>query len=379
MTTNKLISILTIASVFLVMVSCGNKDNAQSAAAQQQQALPFPVTQIQTQTVEGFNEYPVNIEGIVNSDVRAKTSGYIQKVLVDEGARVRKGQPLFRLETQSLSQDAEAAKAQVNVAQVEVDKLKPLVEKNIISPVQLETAKANLAQAKAAYSSIAANIGYATVKSPVDGYVGSINFREGALVSAADPTPLTTVSDISKVYAFFTLNESQYIDHLKRMTGKTKAERIKNFPDVSLILANGDIYSEKGRIQTSTGQISETTGTIKVRAAFDNPNELLTNGNSGKIRIPSTYKNAVVVPQSSTFEQQGKVMIYTLGEDNKVSSKIIEVEAKVDNLYVVKSGIDTNTKIVASGVSKLRDGMPIAPQEIPFNEATKKVATLFKN
>ncbi|MCP4054261.1 MAG: efflux RND transporter periplasmic adaptor subunit [Mesoflavibacter sp.] len=379
MTTNKLISILTIASVFLVMVSCGNKDNAQSAAAQQQQALPFPVTQIQTQTVEGFNEYPVNIEGIVNSDVRAKTSGYIQKVLVDEGARVRKGQPLFRLETQSLSQDAEAAKAQVNVAQVEVDKLKPLVEKNIISPVQLETAKANLAQAKAAYSSIAANIGYATVKSPVDGYVGSINFREGALVSAADATPLTTVSDISKVYAFFTLNESQYIDHLKRMTGKTKAERIKNFPDVSLILANGDIYSEKGRIQTSTGQISETTGTIKVRAAFDNPNELLTNGNSGKIRIPSTYKNAVVVPQSSTFEQQGKVMIYTLGEDNKVSSKIIEVEAKVDNLYVVKSGIDTNTKIVASGVSKLRDGMPIAPQEIPFNEATKKVATLFKN
>ena len=379
MTTNKLISILTIASVFLVMVSCGNKDNAQSAAAQQQQALPFPVTQIQTQTVEGYNEYPVNIEGIINSDVRAKTSGYIQKVLVDEGARVRKGQPLFRLETQSLSQDAEAAKAQVNVAQVEVDKLKPLVEKNIISPVQLETAKANLAQAKAAYSSIAANIGYATVKSPVDGYVGSINFREGALVSAADATPLTTVSDISKVYAFFTLNESQYIDHLKRMTGKTKAERIKNFPDVSLILANGDIYSEKGRIQTSTGQISETTGTIKVRAAFDNPNELLTNGNSGKIRIPSTYKNAVVVPQSSTFEQQGKVMIYTLGEDNKVSSKIIEVEAKVDNLYVVKSGIDTNTKIVASGVSKLRDGMPIAPQEIPFNEATKKVATLFKN
>ncbi|XCF07864.1 efflux RND transporter periplasmic adaptor subunit [Tamlana crocina] len=379
MTTNKLISILTIASVFLVVVSCGNKDNVQAAAAQQQQILPFPVTQIQTQTVTGYNEYPVNIEGIVNSDVRAKTSGYIQKVLVDEGARVRKGQPLFRLETQSLSQDAEAAKAQVNVAQVEVDKLKPLVEKNIISPVQLETAKANLAQAKAAYSSIAANIGYATVKSPVDGYVGSINFREGTLVSAADATPLTTVSDISQVYAFFTLNEAQYIDHLKRMTGKTKAERIKNSPDVSLVLANGDIYSEKGRIQTSTGQISETTGTIKVRAAFDNPNELLTNGNSGKIRIPSTYENAVVVPQSSTFEQQGKVMIYTLGEDNKVSSKIIEVEAKVDNLYVVKSGIDASTKIVASGVSKLRDGMPIAPQEIPFNEATKKVATLFKN
>lgn len=375
----KITSVLLITSIILVFSSCGNSERGQTATPQKQQAMPFPVTQIQAQTVSGYNEYPVTIEGIVNSDVRAKTSGYVQKVLVDEGSRVKKGQPLFSLETQALNQDAEAAKAQVNVAQVEVDKLKPLVEKNIISSVQLETAKANLARAKANYSSIAANIGYATVKSPVDGYVGSINFREGALVSAADTKPLTTVSDISKVYAFFTLNEAQYINYLKRMKGKTKEERIKNSPDVSLVLANGDLYSEKGRIQTSTGQISETTGTIKVRASFDNPNELLTNGNSGKIRIPTTYENAIVVPQSSTYEQQGKIMIYTLAENNTVTSKIIEVEAKVENLYVVKSGIDTSTKIVASGVSKLRDGMAIAPQEIPFKEATKKVATLFKN
>ncbi|WP_425075246.1 efflux RND transporter periplasmic adaptor subunit [Psychroserpens sp. S379A] len=379
MKTNKLVSIFSIASVFLVIIGCGNSENSQTAAPKKQQALPFPVTQIQSQTVNGYNEYPVTIEGIVNSDVRAKTSGYIQKVLVDEGEKVRKGQALFSLETQALSQDAEAAKAQVNVAQVEVDKLKPLVEKNIISAVQLETAKANLARAKASYSSIAANIGYATVKSPVDGYVGAIHFREGALVSAADAKPLTTVSDISKVYAFFTLNEAQYINYLKRMKGKTKAERIKNSPDVSLVLANGDLYSQKGRIQTSTGQISETTGTIKVRASFDNPNELLTNGNSGKIRIPSTYENAIVVPQSSTYEQQGKVMIFILAENNTVASKIIKVEAKVDNLYVIESGIDANTKIISSGVSKLRDGMAITPQEIPFSEATKRVATLFKN
>jgi len=378
MKTNKIISILTIASVFLVVVSCGNKDNTQSAAAQQQ-ALPFPVTQLQTQTVTAYTEYPVNIEGIVSSDVRAKTTGYIQKVLVDEGARVRKGQPLFKLETQSLSQDAEAAKAQINVAQVEVDKLKPLVEKNIISPVQLETAKANLAQAKANYSSIAANIGYATVKSPVDGYVGSINFREGALVSAADSTPLTRVSDISQVYAFFSLNETDYLDFIQNAKGKNLEEKLKNYPEVSLILANGSTYGVKGKIQTSTGQVNQSTGTVSLRVVFNNPNEILTNGSSGKIRIPSTYNNAIVVPQTATYEQQGKVMIYTLGEGNKVNSKIIEVEAKVDNLYVVQSGIDANTKIVASGVSKLRDGMPITPQEIPFNEATKKVATLFRN
>ena len=188
--------------------------NKQLAA---QAPAPFPVSTMQTKTVTGYQEYPTTIEGIVNSDVRAKVSGYIQKVLVDEGQKVRKGQALFRLETQSLSQDAGAAKARVNVAQVEVDKLIPLVEKNIISPVQLETAKANLAQAKANLSGVSANIGYATIKSPVDGYVGAINFREGALVSPSDATPLTTVSDIRQVYAFFSFNEAQYIDSLTKL------------------------------------------------------------------------------------------------------------------------------------------------------------------
>ncbi|APY10842.1 efflux transporter periplasmic adaptor subunit [Seonamhaeicola sp. S2-3] len=377
MRNRKIILIAVVASVFITIVSCGNKEKAPVAA--KQQALPFPVTQLQPQTVTGYAEYPVSIEGIVSSDVRAKTTGYIQKVLVDEGARVRKGQPLFKLETQALSQDAEAAKAQVNVAQVEVNKLKPLVEKNIISQVQLETAKANLAQAKANYSSIVANISYATVKSPVDGYVGSINFREGALVSAADATPLTTVSDISKVYAFFSLNETDYLDFIQNAKGKNLEEKLKNYPEVSLILANGSTYNVKGKIQTSTGQVNQNTGTISLRAIFDNPNEILTNGSSGKIKIPSTYNNAIVIPQSATYEQQGKVMVFTIDENNSAKSKVVKVQAKVDNLYVIESGIDANTKIIASGVSKLRDGMPITPQEIPFEKATEKVATLFRN
>ncbi|WP_394369912.1 efflux RND transporter periplasmic adaptor subunit [Tenacibaculum piscium] len=170
------------------------------------------------------------MEGIINSNVNAKMGGYIQKVLVDEGQKVRKGQVLFRLETQSLNQDASAAKARVNVAQVEVEKLKPLVEKNIISAVQLETAKANLAQAKANYSSVNANIGYATIKSPVNGFVGAINFREGSLINPNNSVPLTTVSDISKVYAFFNLNETAYLDFLQNATGKTFEQAIKPIP-----------------------------------------------------------------------------------------------------------------------------------------------------
>ncbi|MEM5566527.1 efflux RND transporter periplasmic adaptor subunit [Psychroserpens sp. AS72] len=373
---NKLL-VLFALSVFLVVLSCGNTEENKSVVEAPPAA--FPVAQIQSKTVTGYTEYPATIEGMVNSDVRAKTSGYIEKVYVDEGQKVRKGQMLFKLETQSLSQDAGAAKARVNVAQVEVDKLIPLVEKNIISPVQLETAKANLAQAKANYSGVSATIGYATIKSPIDGYVGSINFREGALISPSDAKPLTTVSEIEQVYAFFSFNEAQYIDHLQRSEGKTKAERIKNSPDLSLILANGKIYSEKGRIQTSTGQINQSTGTIQIRAAFDNPNEILTNGNSGKIRFPIEYKDAIVVPQSATFEQQGNIMIFILGEDNKVATSILNVKGTVDNLYVVESGLNTNDKIVVSGVGKLRNGMTISPQETSFEEAITPVATLFRN
>ncbi|WP_372752915.1 efflux RND transporter periplasmic adaptor subunit [Mariniflexile sp.] len=364
-------------SLSLVVLSCGSDQKSQGAA----QAPPtlVPVAKLELKTVTGYQEYPTTIEGVVNSDVRAKTSGYILKVLVDEGQKVRKGQVLFQLETQSLSQDAGAAKARVNVAKVEVEKLIPLVEKNIISPVQLETAKANLAQAQANYSSIAANIGYATVKSPVDGYVGAIKFREGSLVSPNDATPLTTVSDISEVYAFFSLNETQYLDFLQNAEGKTLEEKLANYPEVKLILANGSMYSEKGKIQTSSGQINQNTGTVSFRAVFDNPNQLITNGNSGKIQIPTLYENAKVIPQSATFEQQGNIMIFKLGENNTVGTSIVKVKATVDNLYVLESGADVNEKIVVSGVGKLKNGMAITPQETTFEEAIKPIATLFRN
>ncbi|PKG44225.1 efflux RND transporter periplasmic adaptor subunit [Psychroflexus sp. MES1-P1E] len=373
----KIVRLLAL-SVFLIILSCGSKEE-NSAAAQEAPPATFPVTQIQLKTVTGYQEYPTSIEGVVNSDVRAKTSGYIQNVLVDEGQNVRKGQVLFELETQSLSQDAGAAKARINVAQVEVEKLIPLVEKNIISSIQLETAKANLAQAKANYSGVVATIDYATIKSPIDGYVGAINFREGALISPNDATPLTKVSEISKVYAFFSFNEAQYIDHLQRSEGKSKAERIENAPDVSLVLPNGKMYSETGRIQTSTGQINQNTGTIKIRAAFNNPYEILTNGNSGKIRIPIDYKDAIVVPQSATFEQQNDILIYTLDKDNKAKSTLIKVQGTVGHLYVVESGLKEGDKIIISGVGKLTNGTPISPQETSFENAIQPIATSFKN
>lgn len=374
---NNLYKAIKLILIPLMVLSC--KDADQSTQQGQNQPQVFDVSTLSEKTVTGYLTYPVTIEGVVNSDVRSKVSGYIQKVLVDEGQKVKKGQPLFRLETQSLSQEAEAAKASVNAAKVEVDKLIPLVEKGIISNVQLETQKAKLLQAQSNYNSIIANIDYATVKSQVDGYVGAIPYREGSLVSPANTMPMTTVTDITQVFAYFSMNESEYLDFLQTTEGKTLQDKINNFPKVNLILANGKVYPEQGKIETSIGQINQNTGTVSFRAVFDNPNQLLTNGNSGKIKIPTVYENVMVIPQEATYEQQGQVMVFKLGENNTISASTIKIKASVDNLYVVESGVNEGDKIVASGVGKLRSDMAITPQEVPFDSVIKPIKTVFKN
>lgn len=363
---------ILILGAFLIQ-SCQDKAEGQQ---QTQGPAPFPVIEVPLKTVTGFTSYPVGIEGTVNSVVRAKVPGYITKVLVDEGEKVRKGQLLFTLETESLTQEANAAQANVNAAQVEVDKLQPLVDKGIISNVQLETAKARLQQAKAGYSGVAANIAYANIKSPVDGYVGAIDFREGALVDAN--TPLTTVSAIENVYAFFGMNELDYLNFIQNAEGENLSEKIDNMPPVELELVNGEIYSEKGKIETVSGQIDPNTGTVSFRAVFPNPTRILSSGNSGRIRIPKTYENVPVVPESASYEQQGKVYVYKVQGDTLAVSNIITVRDRINNMIVVGSGVEAGEEIVGKGVAKLRNNTPIQPQPASFDSITNSLNAVFK-
>lgn len=360
----------------VILSACGQgQQGAQQGAMG---PMPMPVVEVPLKTVTGYNAFPVSIEGTISSAVRAKVSGYITDVLVDEGQKVSKGQTLFKLETASLSQDAGAAEANVNAARVEVEKLKPLVEKGIISAVQLKTAEAQLAQAEANYKSITANIEYATIKSPVNGYVGAIPFREGSLVSPADPTPLTTVSDVDQVYAFFSMNERDYLNFLQTAEGNTLTEKINNFPPVELQLVNGEIYAEKGEIETVTGQVNTTTGTVSFRATFPNPNRMLANGNSGTIRIPRTYQDAVVVPEVSTFEQQGMVYVYKVQGDSIAVLTNVQVTDRVNNMALITGGIEQGDKIVAQGVAKLQNNTPLIPQPIPFDSVANTLNVVFK-
>lgn len=360
--------------IFL-FAACSNRQNTQQS---QPKALPFPVVEIPVQNITGKTTYPVSIEGIVNSEVRAKISGYITQVLVDEGQKVSKGQPLFRLETDALSEDAQAAKANVEAAQVGVNQLKPLVRQNIISKVQLETAEAKLAQAKAAYKSITANIGYANISSPIDGYVGAIPYRKGSLVSPSDPLPLTTVSNTNEVYLYFSMNEADYLNFLQNTPGKSLSEKIAHFPKVQLQLANGEMYIHDGKIQTVTAQVDPSTGTVSFRAIFPNPEHLIANGSSGTIFVPKIYLNAILVPDKSTYEQQGKTYVFQVLKDNTVTPKIITVAGTVNNILIVTDGIQAGDKVVAEGTGKLKDKEAIVPVLTPFDSVANNLKPVFQ-
>ncbi|MCF3111345.1 efflux RND transporter periplasmic adaptor subunit [Niabella sp. CC-SYL272] len=386
--------------VILLLAACGGKKQAPNPNA----ARPYPVITVPVKTVTGYSAYPASIQGRNNNDVRAKISGYIKEVLVDEGQAVRKGQVLFRLETNTLSQTADAAKsgvnaaeasistaeANVNAAQVEVNKLTPLVEKNIISNVQLETAKANLrsaqsqlvqaranrGQAQANYRSAAANVEYSIIRSPIDGIVGKLPLRVGSLVGPTDPTPLTTVSDVSEIYAYFSMNEKEYLSFLEQTPGLTVAQKLNNIPPVSLELANGSEYGQKGKVKAVTGQIDPNTGTILFRVSFPNQGRLLANGNSGTIKIPKTYTDVLAVPEAATFEQQGIIYVYKVGKDT-VNSVVVGVLDRINNMALLGGGVNKGDTIIAAGVGGLRNGAAIIPRPADFDSITNAIKPVF--
>ncbi|NML57210.1 efflux RND transporter periplasmic adaptor subunit [Chryseobacterium cheonjiense] len=393
---NKLV-ILSIAA--LSLVACKKE------APKQDGPKPYPVINVEAKNIVGYQTFPATIQGRVNNDVRAKIQGYITQVLVDEGQYVTKGQPLFRLETNILNENAAASKAgigaaesniaaaqaAVSAANVEVNKLKPLVQKNIISNVQLQTAQANLAQAQAQlkqaqaaksqavanYKGVQANIEYSIIRAPISGVIGKLPLKAGSLVGPSDQMPLTTISDTSEIYAYFSMNEKEYFDFLEKSTGATMPEKIKNLPMVELQLANGSLYPEKGRIEAITGQIDPSTGTIQFRVAFTNAQKLLSNGNSGTIRFPQRYDNVLVVPESATYEQQGIVYVYKVDKSDTARNVVVNVIDRIDNMALIKSGVNKGETIIAAGIGGLKPGTAVKKQPVKMDSLVQSIKPKF--
>ncbi|HIW66496.1 MAG TPA: efflux RND transporter periplasmic adaptor subunit [Candidatus Alistipes intestinipullorum] len=332
----------------------------------------YAVLTVATTDREIPTNYSATIRGRQDIDIYPQVSGTIWQLCVKEGQRVSKGQTLFIIDQvpykaalQTAEANVAAAKASVATAQLTYDSKKELFARNVVSQFDLSTAennlltaKAQLAQAEAQQVNAANNLSYTVVKAPSDGVVGTLPYRVGALVSASMPQPLTTVSDNSTMYVYFSLTEKQLLE-LTRRYGSIDAT-LKSMPDVQLRLNDGSMYDQKGRVESISGVIE--TGTVQLRAAFPNKNGLLHSGGAGDVVLANAYKDCIAIPQAATFELQDKVYVYKI-KDGKAASSMVEVEPISNGQeYIVKSGLTPGDVIVAEGVGLLREGTPVVPK-----------------
>ncbi|NTV98423.1 MAG: efflux RND transporter periplasmic adaptor subunit [Chlorobiaceae bacterium] len=358
----------------LSLLSGGCSPNGGNDAMQKQaQSLPVALVRVADASVE--KSYSAMLEGRVNVEVRPQVDGTIQTIYVDEGAKVTAGQPLFKIDDRLYREQynsalaaQHAAEAKLSSAKLDVDKLVPLVENKVVSEIQLKTAKAayraDLAaveQARAIAGAAKVNLDYTLIKAPVGGYIGKIPLRIGSLVTKNQVSWLALLSDVSEVYASFSMSENDFMNFRRQYPGNTIQEKLQKVAPVSLIMSDGSRYPEKGNIGTISGQFDQMTGSVRIRAVFPNPDGLIRSGNTGKVIVESIYHNAVLVPQSATVELQDKVFVFLLDKSNKVHKQVISVAGTSGNDYIVSSGIGAGDTIVTSGIEKLQDGTVVKP------------------
>lgn len=379
---------LGLFSAIVLFTGCKGKLDPSGAPKAVQ---PYKVIEVNKESATLIAEYPATLNGIQDIEIRAKIDGFIETIHVDEGQEVKKGQLLFTINNPQYAQDAQrlkaalaAAESAVSSAKLMVTKTKPLVEKKIVSAFDLEnaelnykSAEANLAQVRAQLANAQTNVGYTLIKSPFDGVVGTIPLKIGSYVSATTQTPLTKVSDISKVYANFSINEKQQLEIMDNVEGKTFQEKIDRLPLVNLVLSNNKVYDEKGRIETFSGQINTQTGSFNVRASFNNPGRILRSGSSTTIQIPTELTNVMIIPQSATTELQNKRLAYIVGEGNKVVGvPIIVRPVPGGHFFVVDSGLKIGDKVIIEGIGIIAEGTEIKPQvtKLDFEETINNEA-----
>ena len=363
---------LAASAVAIATLSSCSKQQA----APQAQAPSLQVLTVEPTSSELFHSYPATLKGKTDIEIRPQVSGFITKVHVDEGQRVRKGQALFTIDQVQFQAAVDQAQASVNAAKtavanakIQADNNRALYDRNIISENawqvsdnQLRQAQAQLAQAEAALTTARKNLSYTVVTAPSDGVVGTIPSREGSLASPSSMSPLTTISDNSEMYAYFSLTEKDLLEMTDNGTKRLDAA-IKDMPAVNLVLADGTAYPIPGKVATISGVIDNTTGSASVRALFDNPSGMLRSGNTGQVNVPVTEENAIVIPQKATYEIQNLRYVFTLNDSNMTVSTPIEVLNLNDGKnFVITSGLKPGDRVVVEGIgTTVRANMPVNP------------------
>ena len=358
--------VLTSATALLVLSSCGGKGQ------QQQSIVEYPTVKVEKADITLETRYSATIRGRQDIEVYPQVGGTLQRLLVTEGQTVKKGQTLFIIDQvpyQAALNTAEAAlkaaKAQEATAQLSYDSRKKLFDEEVVSDFDLQTAqntllsaKASVAQAEAQVVNARNSLSYTVVKSPADGVVGTLPFRQGALVGPSMPQSLTTVSDNNQMYVYFSMNEAQFLQ-LTRQNGSVE-NAIANMPAVELQLVDGSIYELKGKVESASGVVDRATGSVQLRAVFDNPNHMLHSGSTGNVIIPQTLKDALLIPATAAAQTQDKYRIYAVDKDGVAHSQIISILPQNNGKqFIVTEGIAEGTEIVAEGANMVKDDQQV--------------------
>ncbi len=343
---NKSILLLTGIFAFVTLTSCNAKKEEKS------ETIQLPVTNPVLMDTAFLKEYVAEIQSIQNIEVRAKVKGFLESIHVDEGQRVNAGQTLFTIRSREFEAELAEAKAKVKTTELEMQNVKTLADKNIVSQTELALAVAKLNEAKAELGIAETNMSFTKITAPFSGIVDRLKFKVGSLVD--EGTLLTSLSNNKDVYAYFNVSEKEYLDY--KAHGKDDGRNV-----VTLLLANNQPHKYKGVIETIEGEFDKNTGSIPFRAKFPNPDYLLKHGETGKVQLTVDLKNALIIPQKATFELQDKNYVYVVDDKNEVKARSISILQKLPNLFVIDSGLSVNDKILLEGVQTVKEDDIIKP------------------
>ena len=343
----------------LILASCGAKNKEKEVEPKYLVSNPL----LKDTIVE--RKYVSQIHAIKNIELRALEQGYLQKIYVDEGQSVTKGQKMFKIMPNVYESELMISKAEAESTFIEYQNTKALADKNVVSKNELASAKAKLDKAKAEVQLAQTHLNFTDINAPFSGIMDHFHAREGSLLEEGEL--LTTLSDNSKMWVYFNVPESEYLNY---MSSKSKGKMLK----VNLEMANGELFDQEGIVETIEGEFNNETGNIAFRATFNNPNKLLRHGQTGNIVVKNKYTNALLIPQKATFEVLDKKYVFVIDKNNVAQQTEITVsQDEIPYLFIVTKGINKADKILLDGVRKVKNGEKI---HLNYQEPSKVFSTL---
>jgi membrane fusion protein, multidrug efflux system len=355
---NKSLLLLSLTTL-LSMMACVSKQEEEKSELEK-----LTITNPVLMDTSFIKEYVAEIQAIQNVEIRAKVKGYIDAIGVDEGQHIKAGQTMFTIRPVEFEAELLKAKTKCKTAELEMLNVKTLAEKNIVSQTELALSNAKLDEAKAEEALAELYVSYTKIKAPFEGTVDRLKFKVGSLID--EGTLLTSLSNNKEVYTYFNVSEPEYLDYKSRAKNAEKNT-------ATLLLANNQPHKYKGVIETIEGEFDKNTGSIAFRAKFPNPELLLKHGETGKVQLTNSIKDALIIPQKATFEMQDKIYVFVVDEKNTVHTRNIAIKQKLPNLYIIESGVTTNDKILLEGIQFVKDDDKIQTVFVPAKQVIERL------